>query len=105
MYVCMHVCTKSFLKTTTNSSCVCTHLANKADSDSDSENYYNKIKLYCVKLMWKLHSELKKKKYLASNLSFLTRKTAIKRRLMDVFETLIQGHSTGGPRAASARLH
>ncbi len=35
MYVCMHVCTKSFLKTTTNSSCVCTHLANKADSDSD----------------------------------------------------------------------
>ncbi len=37
MYVCMHVCTKSFLKTTTNSSCVCTHLANKADSDSDSE--------------------------------------------------------------------
>ncbi len=36
MYVCMHVCTKSFLKTTTNSSCVCTHLANKADSDSDS---------------------------------------------------------------------
>ncbi len=31
----MHVCTKSFLKTTTNSSCVCTHLANKADSDSD----------------------------------------------------------------------
>ncbi len=35
MYVCMHVCTKSFLKTTTNSSCVCTHLANKADSDSE----------------------------------------------------------------------
>ncbi len=29
----MHACTKSFLKTTTNSSCVCTHLANKADSD------------------------------------------------------------------------
>ncbi len=44
MYVCMHVCTKSFLKTTTNSSCVCTHLANKADSDSDSEvlNCYEK---------------------------------------------------------------
>ncbi len=38
MYVCMHVCTKSFLKTTTNSSCVCTHLANKADSDSDSDS-------------------------------------------------------------------
>ncbi len=28
----------SFLKTTTNSSCVCTHLANKADSDSDSDS-------------------------------------------------------------------
>ncbi len=41
MYVCMHVCTKSFLKTTTNSSCVCTHLANKADSDSDSMHYIN----------------------------------------------------------------
>ncbi len=38
MYVCMHVCTKSFLKTTTNSSCVCTHLANTADSDSDSDS-------------------------------------------------------------------
>ncbi len=38
MYVSMHVCTKSFLKTTTNSSCVCTHLANKADSDSDSDS-------------------------------------------------------------------
>ncbi len=37
----MHVCTKSFLKTTTNSSCVCTHLANKADSDSDSMHYIN----------------------------------------------------------------
>ncbi len=34
----MHACTKSFLKTTTNSSCVCTHLANKADSDSDSDS-------------------------------------------------------------------
>ncbi len=33
----VYVCTKSFLKTTTNSSCVCAHLANKADSDSDSE--------------------------------------------------------------------
>ncbi len=30
--------TLSFLKTTTNSSCVCTHLANKADSDSDSDS-------------------------------------------------------------------
>ncbi len=48
IYVCMymHVCTKSFLKTTTNSSCVCTHLANKADSDSDSEYIYIKIILY-----------------------------------------------------------
>ncbi len=42
MYVCMHVCTKSFLKITTNSSCVCTHLANKADSDSDSHVYTKK---------------------------------------------------------------
>ncbi len=33
MYVCMRVCTKSFLKTTTNSLCACAHLANKADSD------------------------------------------------------------------------
>ncbi len=31
-YVCMRVCTKSFVKTTTNSLCVCAHLANKADS-------------------------------------------------------------------------
>ncbi len=38
MYVCMCVCTKSFLKTTTNSLCVCAHLANKADSDSDSDS-------------------------------------------------------------------
>ncbi len=43
MHVCMHVCTKSFLKTTTNSSCVCTHLANKADSDSDSDSDSDKI--------------------------------------------------------------
>ncbi len=33
MYVCICVCTKSFLKTTTNSLCVCAHLANKVDSD------------------------------------------------------------------------
>ncbi len=33
IYIYMYVCTKSFLKTTTNSSCVCAHLANKADSD------------------------------------------------------------------------
>ncbi len=45
MYVCMHVCTKSFLKTTTNSSCVCTHLANKADSDSDSDSEYENFNL------------------------------------------------------------
>ncbi len=41
MHVCMRVCTKSFLKTTTNSSCVCAHLANKADSDSDSSKTLN----------------------------------------------------------------
>ncbi len=36
MYVCMYACMyQELLKTTTNSSCVCTHLANKADSDSD----------------------------------------------------------------------
>ncbi len=35
IYVCMHVCTKSFLKTITNSWCVCAYLANKADSDSE----------------------------------------------------------------------
>ncbi len=28
---------QELLKTTTNSLCVCAHLANKADSDSDSE--------------------------------------------------------------------
>ncbi len=38
MYVCMRVCTKSFLKTTTNSLCACAHLANKADFDSDSDS-------------------------------------------------------------------
>ncbi len=41
MYACMHVCTKSFLKTTTNSSCVCTHLANKADSDKADSDLYS----------------------------------------------------------------
>ncbi len=44
----LHVCTKSFLKTTTNSSCVCTHLANKADSDSDSDIEHN-VELCTVK--------------------------------------------------------
>ncbi len=33
MHVCMRVCTKSFLKTTTNSLCVCADSANKADSE------------------------------------------------------------------------
>ncbi len=42
----MYVCTKSFLKTTTNSSCVCTHLANKADSDSDSDSDYRVFDYY-----------------------------------------------------------
>ncbi len=45
MYVCMRVCTKSFLKTTTNSLCVCAHLANKADSDSDSIGNISNIQL------------------------------------------------------------
>ncbi len=35
MYICMYACMyQELLKTTTNSSCVCAHLANKADSDS-----------------------------------------------------------------------
>ncbi len=38
MYATMHVCTKSFLKTTTKSLCVCAHLTNKADSDSEINN-------------------------------------------------------------------
>ncbi len=36
MYVCMYACMYQELQTT-NSSCVCAHLANKADSDSDSD--------------------------------------------------------------------
>ncbi len=55
MYVCMHVCTKSFLKTTTNSSCVCTHLANKADSDSDLHEYLQ----HCKKHAQKQHNHIK----------------------------------------------
>ncbi len=43
MYACMYVCTKSFLKTTTNSSCVCTHLANKADSDLSRAFVYRPV--------------------------------------------------------------
>ncbi len=35
MHVYMRVCTKSFLKNTTNSLCVCADSANKADSDSE----------------------------------------------------------------------
>ncbi len=43
MYVYMYVCMyQELLKTTTNSSCVCTHLANKADSDSDSEYIHSR---------------------------------------------------------------
>ncbi len=39
MYVCMYACMyQELLKNQTNSSCVCTHLANKADSDSDSDS-------------------------------------------------------------------
>ncbi len=54
MYVCMHVCTKSFLKTTTNSSCVCTHLANKADSDSESDIY---ISFMCMETLFYLRKK------------------------------------------------
>ncbi len=43
MYVCIHVCTKSPLKTTTNSLCVYTWRIN---SDSDSEKKWMKIKCY-----------------------------------------------------------
>ncbi len=39
IYACMHVCTKSFLKPQQIPR-VCAHLANKADSDSDSDNKY-----------------------------------------------------------------
>ncbi len=39
IYVCMYACMyQELLKTTTNSLCVCAHLANKADSDSDSSD-------------------------------------------------------------------
>ncbi len=40
MYACMY---QELLKTTTNSLCVCAHLANKADSDSDSDDKYEFI--------------------------------------------------------------
>ncbi len=63
MYVCMHVCTKSFLKTTTNSSCVCTHLANKADSDSENlivKHYHNDCIVFWETLFWaKFNAALK----------------------------------------------
>ncbi len=52
MYVCMRVCTKSFLKTTTNSLCACAHLANKAYSDSDSDLVF--LHLYSVNLITKI---------------------------------------------------
>ncbi len=48
----MHVCTKSFLKTTTNSLCVCTHLANKADSDSDNGNHKLNACTVCLTQMY-----------------------------------------------------
>ncbi len=32
--LCIYVCTKRFLKNTTNSSCVCAHLVNKVDTDT-----------------------------------------------------------------------
>ncbi len=44
MYVCMYVCMyQELLKTTTNSSCVCAHLANKADSDYDLSDTLNNM--------------------------------------------------------------
>ncbi len=46
MYVYMYVCTKSFLKTTTNSSWVCTHLANKADSDSETKSRIYEYRIF-----------------------------------------------------------
>ncbi len=65
MYVCMHACMyQELLKTTTNSSCVCAHLANKADSDSDSELELRRIislqikerkkNIYCLYFIIKL---------------------------------------------------
>ncbi len=56
MYVCMHVCTKSFLKNTTNSLCVCAHLVNKADFDSD-HLVVNKVQKMYVLAGCKLHSD------------------------------------------------
>ncbi len=75
----MHVCTKSFLKTTTNSLCVCTHLANKADSDSDSYFIFNMINhfawssfIYCS-LLYEVNSRgwIKKKQELRMEWLFL----------------------------------
>ncbi len=57
MYVCMCVCTKSFLKITTNSLCVCAHLANKADSDSDIYIY---IYIYIYIIIVKINTIIEK---------------------------------------------
>ncbi len=61
MHACMY---QELLKTTTNSSCVCAHLANKADSDSDSELELRRIislqikerkkNIYCLYFIIKL---------------------------------------------------
>ncbi len=55
MYVCMYACMyQELLKTTTNSSCVCAHLANKADSDSDYCAYFTvfTVKMTHFTLKW-----------------------------------------------------
>ncbi len=60
MYVCMYACMyQELLKTTTNSSCVCAHLANKADSDSEADsdrmryNENKEQKEWGLERMWK----------------------------------------------------
>ncbi len=64
----MHVYTKSFLKTTTNSSCVWAHLANKAHSDSEMNIMLHSWHLHLsaggVNAMWlSAHMHLYEMKY------------------------------------------
>ncbi len=56
----MHVCTKSFLKkkNTTNSLCVCAHLVNKANSDSE-HLVVNKVQKMYILAGCKLHSDFR----------------------------------------------
>ncbi len=70
MYVYMHVSTKSFLKSTTNSLCVRAHLANKADSDSEYSSGSMFSILFCClsvcchgNIINDLYPYLKKKKH------------------------------------------